>query len=259
MTWFYESLQKGYHLYLKFEEIQELIQKFVNWYEIKYPDRLLALEEGIVDTHLKKTVPVSKELDINQLKYRLSSNELKVLECDYRGTGGYCVPIDDISGDIIWQDYIVFDILNQKSKQPCSYMISANAKTGLIRKYDLEFLGSNAPSLINIEKLYQILKNDDRYDISNLENVIFFHKTDLELRYRILSFVALALVYSKNTITPEYGYIRAKKFIDEFNKYQNIGLNLESFEDLVKINKTNSYLLKIKKHNLKRKIMQNKM
>ena len=54
MTWFYESLQKGYHPYLKFEEIQELIQKFVNWYEIKYPDRLLALEEGIVDTHLKK-------------------------------------------------------------------------------------------------------------------------------------------------------------------------------------------------------------
>ena len=39
LTWLKTSIKNGYHCFMKTEELQELIDSVVNWYEIKYPER----------------------------------------------------------------------------------------------------------------------------------------------------------------------------------------------------------------------------
>ena len=48
----------------------------------------------------------------------------------------------------------------------------------------------------------------------------------------MLEFVSLKLLYSKKT-TPERGYIRAKRFIDEFNKRLNLNLTYDEIDKVM--------------------------
>ncbi len=39
LNWLKASIKDGYHCFMETEELQELINNIVNWYEIKYPER----------------------------------------------------------------------------------------------------------------------------------------------------------------------------------------------------------------------------
>ena len=54
----------------------------------------------------------------------------------------------------------------------------------------------------------------------------------------------LKLIYSRNTI-PEYGYERAKKLINEFNRKLNINIKTNRIDEI--INKDYSNVKKLKK------------
>lgn len=61
-----------------------------------------------------------------------------------------------------------------------------------------------------------ILNENEELDSTELKNCIYNRECDIKLRNKILQLVALKLLYSKNT-TPERGYERVKRFINEFN------------------------------------------
>jgi len=52
-------------------------------------------------------------------------------------------------------------------------------------------------SLVAIESLYEILKENPNLDLSELEKILFFHQTDIEFRKKIIDMINLALIYSK--------------------------------------------------------------
>ena len=41
LNWLENSISNGYYCYIGLEELQELIDNIVKWYEIKYPEREL--------------------------------------------------------------------------------------------------------------------------------------------------------------------------------------------------------------------------
>lgn len=69
-------LTEEYHCFIKIEELQELINNIVNWYEIKYPEKEFEYFEGIRYTNFQDIKSISKVMDIGQLLFRLPHNQL---------------------------------------------------------------------------------------------------------------------------------------------------------------------------------------
>ena len=69
-------------------------------------------------------------------------------------------------------------------------------------------------------------------DFTALEECIYNHNCDTELRNKILQLAALKLLYSRNT-TPERGYERAKRLINEFNKKLKLHLTTDEIDELI--------------------------
>ena len=86
LKYYYDKITKGYSPILNLGEIQELIDNITKFYEFKYPENLLnAMRyERISDKEeFQKCIKIGKKLDINQLKYRLSHDQLNFIECNY--------------------------------------------------------------------------------------------------------------------------------------------------------------------------------
>jgi len=126
------------------------------------------------------------------------------MDCDYYWTGGYSRPIGEILSPKGWIDYITFCI-KDKNQSICgfdSYLISVDSKRGIVKQIDLElirnYIGVGIDlSLVAIESLYEILKENPNLDLSELEKILFFHQTDIEFRKKIIDMINLALIYSK--------------------------------------------------------------
>jgi len=98
-------------------------------------------------------------------------------------------------------------------------LISANYKTGIVNEMSLLRLNLDRDQKIKLDELLKVLEKSDRnINLKELKDCVNNHNVDLELRKKLLQYVALKLLYSKNTI-PERGYERAKRFINEFNKH----------------------------------------
>ena len=87
LTWLKTSIKDGYHCFIKTEELQELIDSIVNWYEIKYPERELEYFEGTRHMNFQDIRRISDVMDIRQLLFRLPHNQLCLMECGYRAKG----------------------------------------------------------------------------------------------------------------------------------------------------------------------------
>lgn len=230
---------------LELGELQELINYIVNWYEIKYPDKELAYYNGIKDSSFLGIKSISKVMNIKQLLYRLTPKQVGLIEGKYYANGSYQIK----EHDNIYKTITVI-ILN-KLKQDNNYLdnlpllLKINSKTGKVLEMGEleEYLSTKK---LNLEQLYLILKNrfNNIYDLSNLEKCLNNHGSRKELRDKILEFTSLKLLYSRNTI-PEYGYIRAKRFIEEFNKKLNLTLSVEEIDKLINSN----YKIKVKVKN----------
>lgn len=241
---------------MKTEELQELIDSVVNWYEIKYPERELEYFEGIKDMNFQDIRRISDVMDIRQLLFRLPHNQSCLMECGYRAKGWGQHLIYKNGKEVDWKVQI-FMRIDRKNEEECNpqlgktsfFLLHADHMTGEVSKdYKLEEYIDNDEN-INLDELLSIFnkKYIDELDFTELKESVYDHNCDMELRHRILQLVALKLLYSRNTI-PERGYERAKRFINEFNKKLGLTLSAEQIDEIIHRDYTNGekweYVLK---------------
>ena len=247
LTWLKTSIKDGYNCFIKTEELQDLIDSIVNWYEIKYPERELEYFEGISYMDFQDIRRISDVMDIRQLLFRLPHNQLCLMECGYRAKGWGQHPIYENGKKVGWKAQI-YMCINRKNEEECSpllgkipyFLLHADYMTGEVSNdYALEeYLDSEEK--LNLDELLLIFKEKytDELDFTELKESVYNHNCDMELRHRILQLVALKLLYSRNTI-PERGYERAKRFINEFNKKLGLTLSTEQIDEIIHRDYTN--------------------
>lgn len=209
-----------------------MIDNITTWYEMKYPERELEFYEGVRYFNFKNMLPLSRYMSIEQLLYRLPHEQLLLLECSYRARAGYhhfydvndekkCVNMIGISICIKDNFNGYREEYHLKFQR---FLLSVEEKTGEV-DVDTTLKKYVNNDSINLEEVLDLFKTkyNDILDFKELEDCIYDHNCDFELRSKILQLVALKLLYSSKTI-PERGYIRATRFIGEFNK--KLGLNL---------------------------------
>lgn len=245
LNWYEEKIDEGYKPLMNISELQDLINKIVIWYEIKYPEKELEFYEGIVDLRFLNIKKMSNFMNLEQLIYRIDKKQYYLIKCQYRTGLGGCSPIYK-DGKIIGYNSCIGFSVKRKNKQDCRpwelidyrnsprFLILANPVSGEINiNYDLEdYVKSNK---ITINKLLTLFENKykDELDFSELNECVYNYNIDLELRNMILQLAALKLLYSRNTI-PERGYVRAKRFINEFNKNLDLEITVQEIDDLIK-------------------------
>lgn len=247
LTWLKTSIKDGYHCFIKTEELQELINGIVNWYEIKYPERELEYFEGTRHMDFQDIRRISDVMNIRQLLFRLPHNQLCLMECGYRAKGWGQHPIYENGKEIGWEAQIFMRISRKNEEKSDSllgkapyFLLHADHMTGKVSKdYELEEYLDSEENL-NLDELLSIFKEKytDELDFTELKESVYDHNCDMELRHRILQLVALKLLYSRNTI-PERGYERAKRFINEFNKKLGLELSTEQIDEIIHRDYTN--------------------
>ena len=234
LCWLKSSIKNGYHCFADLEDLQSLINNIVTWYQIKYPERELARSDGVSYLDFEDLKDISDVMSIEQLFLRLPSNQLRVMKCEYRASGGGMRPLYKNGKKVGLKPQIFMridrkEVMDKFPLEVSCFLLTADNMTGEIFKDSNidEFLEDE--DSVSLEELLQIFnkKYKNKLDYSELKKCVYDHDSDLELRHRILQLVALKLLYSKNT-TPERGYERAKRFINEFNG--ELGLTLSTDE-----------------------------
>ena len=247
INWLKTSIHNGYNCYIDIDELQELIDNIVNWYEIKYPERELEFFEGIQHLNFKDIKSISNVMDLRQLLFRLPHKQLCLIECGYRAKSWGKTPAYEAGKEIAWIPTIYMSIKRKNIEEYDAlseitpyYLLKAEHMTGkILKNYELSDYIENEDNLY-LDEVLSILnkKYSDELDFSELKQCIYNHNCDLELRHRILQLSALKLLYSRNTI-PERGYKRAKRFINEFNKKLDLTLSTEEIDEIMNRDYTN--------------------
>ncbi|MBR1386552.1 MAG: hypothetical protein IJ568_06950 [Bacilli bacterium] len=235
LEWLKNSLDGGYKSYMNITDIQNLIDKVANWYEIKYPEKELEKNEGIIDKQFFAIKNIEDLLTTDQLLYRLSSKERNILNCNYRSNGK---SIDENNSEEV---YVEISSINKnkyaKNDIPKFYVV-ADAETGIVKpNYELQ---KYVQKEVNLDELLEIFdkKYNGELDYSLLKETVNNHKSDIELRHRLLQLTLLKLLYSNNT-TPERGYERAKNLIKDFNNDLDLRLSQEEIDEIMSRDYTN--------------------
>lgn len=256
LTWLRKAIKNGYHSYIDIEDLQKLIDNIADWYEIKYPELAKEFYEGALGVYFSDMETLSGVMDIKQLVYRLPKKQLSLMECLYRSTSGLIRDVYNDKGEIVGKKHLIgmriyrkdecdsFDspYFYSKSKESRIFAIApatfnlpyfylkADSVTGKVDvDYNLKkYINVNS---ITLDKLLYLFKEKytDKLDFTKLEECVYNHNCDIELRRKILQLVALKLLYSKKT-TPERGYERALDFINEFNESMNLNLSTEEID-----------------------------
>lgn len=248
INWYKDIQRKGYTKFMKLDEMQFLINNIVIWYELKYPDRALKIENGIKEFKFKNIEKIQEHMNTKQLLYRLQDNQITLLEGLYRGSGVGHVPIYQNGRKVDEEDAIFVRLVEKEKKD--DFSVLANNQTGNIYSnvHLRDYIGEMK---VNLEGLLYILKENyaDELDSNELEKVLFNHECDLELRNKLLQLVALKILYSKNT-KPEYGYIRAERFIEEFNNSFNLALSDDEITAIIEKDYNTSNTIYVFQNNL---------
>ena len=233
---FNRLIDDGYDLFIGIDEMQDLIDRLFAWYEIKYPEREFDFYDGKVMQDFAMKKELSDLMDINQLFFRLTDNQIKLLEGNYRSNFMKEYPIYENGKKIGVSKKVYFkinrnenDIYYNKHKD---FIVSADAVSGKVdTDYEIDKYITDDVNLCDLYKLFKE-KYKDRLEFKELEDAINNKYIDNYLRDKLLEFVSLKLLYSKKT-TPERGYIRAKRFIDEFNKRLNLNLTYDEIDKVM--------------------------
>lgn len=242
LMWLKKVIKNGYQPFIDIENLQGLIDNIVNWYEMKYPEREMEFYEGTRYFDFENIKVLSKVMDIKQLMYRLPHEQLSLIECDYRSYGGGIDNLYDDKGEVVGQKAILFMNIDRKNIEykpyslhdiPTDFLLNADVQDG---KVDVDYNLKNYVDVDNItlDELLILFKEkyNDKLGFTKLEECVYDHDCDVELRRKILQLVALKLLYSNKTI-PERGYERAKRFINEFNKKMNLNLSCEEIDEAI--------------------------
>lgn len=248
LNWLKNRIAYGYCCFIKTEELQELIDYMVSWYEIKYPERELEYYEGTRYMNFENLKRISDVMDIRQLLFRLPHNQLFLMKCDYRSNGGGIRDIYNDKHEVVGQKTVLFMSIDRKDVEydPCStcsklpdFLLCADTDSGKVN-VDYNLKDYIDVENITLDELLVLFKEKytNELGFTKLEECIYDHNCDVELRRRVLQLVALKLLYSKNTI-PERGYERAKRFINEFNKKLGLTLSTEEIDEIMNRDYTN--------------------
>lgn len=234
---FNRLIDEGYDILMGVKEMQNLIDRLFNWYEIKFPEKEFDFYDGKLTRDFSKFNELSNQMDLRQLFFRLSDNQIRFLDGGYRSLSEKNFPIYD--GDkIIDYSRKVYYKINRKPNDKfyekySSFIVGADAYDGVIdtdyeiqkyveeENFDLEFLNAELSQ-----------KYSDCLDFSSLTKAINNKFFDDYLRRQILEFVMLKLLYSKNT-TISRGYERARRFKEEFNKKLGLDLSMEKLDKII--------------------------
>ena len=238
---FNRLLDEGYDLFIGLDEMQDLIDRLFTWYEIKYPEREFDFYDGKIVQDFAFKKELSDLMDINQLFFRLTDNQIKFLKGNYRSKIEKEYPIYE-EGKKIGVSKKVYFKINRNSNDKYylkhkDFIISADAISGKVDS-DYETLKYIDNDDITLNDLFQVFSENyaDCLDFQELEQALKNNYVDNYLRDDILNFVALRLLYSKKTV-PERGYKRAIRFMDEFNKRLGLNLSYDEIDELL----NNSY------------------
>lgn len=228
------------------KELQELIDFLTIWYEIKYPN-------SFFETFNNISYKLTSAMNFEELLQRLDNNKKDFILCNYRTYGWSSTPII-INGETISDEsiFMCIDIKRVVNELNDDYIIAiyADKKTGLLKTkhIGLENLINNKyikKGYMTLEELYNELeKSENSIKYISLKETILDKKFREKIREKILEMTTLKLIYSRNTI-PEYGYERAKKLINEFNRKLNINIKTNKIDEI--INKDYSDVKKLKK------------
>ena len=242
LTWLKELCENGYHSFINIEQLQELIDNIVYWYEIKYPECEMEYYEKRKYYNIENMDKLSKVMDIKQLIHRLPFKQLCLMKCHYRSNGGGIRDIYNDNGEIVESNPVLFMNIDRKdveynslvmcSKAPYFTICAANDSGKVYVDYNLkEYINTENIILDYLLVLFKE-KYADELNLTQLEQCIYQHNCDIELRRKILQLAALKLLYSHNTI-PERGYERAQRFINEFNESMNLNLSTEEIDKAI--------------------------
>lgn len=224
MKWYSCFVKEGFQSILNLEQMQNLIEEIANFFEIKYPNRMLEkIIYGVnirLDDSFKDVFMISKLFDINQLKYRLHHDKVQFLECSY----GNVISLEKEKKHLFDLDKVSIRVFSD----------------GTLDKFDLEFLQisgflEDISGIDRIENLFGRLESiptDINY--SELKKWIEYHRNCIFLRNRVLALVPLKLLYSESS-NPDFGYFRAKSFVRMFNKEYGTGFNLQQLDQIMAI------------------------
>lgn len=187
--------------YLNIDQIQELVDKIIMWYNFKFPNR--KLEEGVIDTRFLNLQNIGDKMDIRQLLYRLSHSEYCVMEANYRTSSAYVDQSNNINFGI--------KVANEEFDLNCIY-IKENGTLNYDSKQKYNITSRS------IEDFYEDYKNDKRFDMLEVRRCIKRHENDLILRNHIICAVREGLIYDAHT-TPEKGMYRAEEFVNDMLEY----------------------------------------
>ena len=228
-----ENKDNGYNVYSNIDDINELIDIIVKWYEFKYSKGSL---EVVYSNYVTKKYNQSGNIvscDIDELytnmgyyelMYRIPIELHSIIECHYKGEK--CV--EDIK----------LPINNNSTSIKSSISVNFNKHDGNLTVISLVILeryfkikAKCIEDLLNKEKFSKKI-DYSKLDFSEIENAVVTHNLDLELRDKIFDLIVLKLFFSDEN--NYFGYIRAKKFIDEFNcNIKGVNLSIEKLNNMI--------------------------
>ena len=245
---FNHLIDEGYNLFIGIDDMQDLIDRLFNWYEIKYPEREFDFYDGEVTLDFAIKKELSDLMDINQLLFRLTDNQVKFLRGNYRSKDEMEYFIYDGNVKLGTGVKVIFKIgRNSTDRYYLKYkdfIVRADAVSGVL-DIDYEVLKYVNADNITLDDLFKNFSENysDRLEFKELEDAINDKFIDNYLRDKLLEFVSLKLLYSKQTI-PERGYVRAKRFIDEFNKKLDLSLTYDEIDKVMNNYKENKSKIK---------------
>ena len=215
------------------KELQNLMSKIITFFEFKYHENMIIeMHENKKSDEYLASLEISEKLDIEELKYRLSSNEVHFLDCDYTN-----------SFELKKKREQIWDLPNLTIYVDKLGNISEKSLADL---NDYEYLEYTEGIKTIPDLLRKLLESPIKIDYSNLKKIIIDRKINYELRYRFLELTILAMLYSKNSM-PNNSYVRIKNFVRMFNKEYNLNLNINKIDEIMNIDYQNlNYYSKIK-------------
>lgn len=226
----YKEMIEKNSCYLKIEQLQNLIDEIVSFFEFKYPNKMF--NDVIYNFEKNKDFynykDISKKMDIDALKYRLHHDYVSFLECDY-------------------PRYIELKYRQLANNSFMSSMYIKLEKDGSVDEYSLsklkeidmfKGLGTNESIESILEYLNSFINIPNDINLEQLEKICIEHKNKLYIRNKVLELVPLAILYSGNTL-PIYGVLRAKSFVRMFNKEYNLNMSTEKIDEIMNKNYAN--------------------